>query len=234
MATWSNWRKEMVKITVFIEGGILPGDNTAVQTIDNSEKFRESFRKIFNALIPNDQYELDITPSGPNKQAIKFFQQNIEKGLNAVLLIDLDDVKGNKNNKIEEFGITLGLNNIFFMVQEMEAWILSQTGILDTYGQQEGFIRKRVDELISEDTLIRNIDPEDIIEPSKKLNTIFRKYFSISKVRNGRTRERPKSYGKLKDAPGLIELLNVCELINTFEDIQHMKDFFRRNNHSNY
>ncbi|GJM34445.1 MAG: hypothetical protein DHS20C18_34460 [Saprospiraceae bacterium] len=216
----------MVRITVYIEGGVLPGDNISAQTIDNSEKFRESFYQIFQELIQDNKFNLDISPSGPNKQAIKFFQKNLAKGLNSILVIDLDETKDKKGEKYQEFGILDNQERVFFMVQQMEAWILSQIDKLEIYAAQEDFARKHVDQAIEEDPLIRGIHPEKISEPSKKLNVLLRKYFSIKKMRRGKAKESPKSYGKLKDGPYMIELLSVKELIETFEDVKDLKDFF--------
>jgi len=200
----------MVNVSIFIEGGILPNDKINVQTIDNSEKLRESFYSILSQIISPTEFNITIKQGSSNKQTIKFFKKKIQKGQNSLLLIDLDGSKHEKVSKLSEFDLTNYSDNVFFMVQEMEAWIISQVDKIDAYYYGK-FIRKKNEKALSEHTKIKNIHPEEITKPSIVLKEILGQYF--------RTKDnKKKKYGKLKDGADLLSILDANNLQKTFSD----------------
>ncbi len=205
----------MVSVTIFIEGGVHPHDNDSVRTIDNSEKLREGFYSILSQTIPQNKFNVSIKLGGGCHHTIKFFKSKINKQHNSILLIDLDDDKSKKNDKIAELELNNIKENIFFMVQEMEAWIISQIDKVDLH-YKDKFTRKKPDIKLSDDEKIKSIHPEDIIKPSKVLKVILGRYFAYY------TKKKNKKYGKLKDGADLLSILSANELRNTFSDFNDL------------
>ena len=86
---------------------------------------------------------------------------------------------------------------IFFMVQEMEAWFLSQPNVLDDFYNHNISIKIR-----------RN--PAEIENPSDKL-------FEL-------TKNLPKKdpYHKVRHGVALLKLLDLNELMKTFHDVKRL------------
>ncbi|RMG23612.1 MAG: DUF4276 family protein [Bacteroidetes bacterium] len=213
----------MVNVLIFIEGGHPPpADNfvfQSMQTAGNHAAFRQAFHQLFAQYFPSHRFNLMIQPIGSVSQAKKyltFLSGSPEMG---VILIDLDAPKHEKPSRLAAYA-PLDTSRIFFMIQEMEAWPLSQPQKLEKFATEEGLVRKRGEMQVGDDVLIANRHPEDISNPSKVLNTLFRKYFAIKKVRGGRVRSKPRSYSKAKDGPRLIGLLELPPLAQTFDEVQ--------------
>ncbi len=209
----------MVNIKIIVEGGVLPNSNIDADTFNNSEKFRESFHIILSNIFPLDSFNLVIEPAAGYKQAIKSFKSEQQKD-NCILLIDSDSPKTEKANKLHELTLTEYENHVFFMVQEMEAWILSQPKcIIKTYSKN----------LISIGTLenddVFKLIPEEIPNPTYWLGVILSRYYRYEK--NGT--KKKKKYGKLKDGPLLLANLSMVELINTFEDVRRLNTYLKNN-----
>lgn len=206
----------MVNITIFIEGGILPDDKINVLTIDNSEKLRESFYLIFSQILSPIDFNISIKQGSGNKQTIKFFKSKVKKQDNSILLIDLDDFKDKKDNKLTEFDLKEYKNNVFFMVQEMEAWIISQIDKIDLHYKNK-FFRKKKEVNLSNDNIIRGKHPESITKPSKVLKVILGRYFSYKS-----NKKRNKKYSKLRDGADLLAIINSNDLRNVFTDFEKL------------
>jgi len=149
----------MVEITIYVEG--VMSTNPSVLTIDNSVLFRESFHKLFSQKLHPENFDLRIVPFGTVTQARRKLDHLKKKGINGVLLIDLDAPKEQKNARIENYS---GYNTeiIFFMIHEMEAWILSQTDKIEVFGKNEDLTRKKCDEDISNNPLLKGKHPEGL------------------------------------------------------------------------
>jgi hypothetical protein len=117
---------------------------------------------------------------------------------------------------------------VFFMIQEMEAWILSQIDKIEEFGKNEGLIRKRNNEEINNNSLIKNKHPEQINKPSEKLDTILRQYFDVVKIRRGKERKIGKRYSKAKDSPKLIGLLKLPILMQYFDEAKRLVDYIKK------
>lgn len=149
------------------------------------------------------------------------------QGINAVLLIDLDAPKEQRDERLNQYK-PFDTTKVFFMIQEMEAWILSQVDKIDEFGKKEGLIRKRDHEEINNNSLIKNKHPEQIKKPSEKLDTIFRQYFDVVKIRRGFERKIGKRYSKAKDGPKLIGLLELQILMQYFDEAKKLVDYIKR------
>jgi hypothetical protein len=208
----------MVEITVFVEGGVVPNEKDSVLTVDNSQRFRESFRKLLSQLVNNQSFKIIIENRGGYPHTIKSFKNSLLKNENSFLLIDLDKPPTERVNQISYFKIENEQDKVFFMVQKMEAWILSQPEkIEDCYKLLK---RVNTEQPISEDNLLKDKHPENIYQPDSVLNTILQRYFEYEK----KGKVKKKKYGKLKDAPDLIEKLEVEKLKSTFQDVKRIHD----------
>jgi hypothetical protein len=210
-----------IEIQLFVEGGVLPNENLAVTTMDNSNKLRESLHHLLSQLITPDKFDLIILPRSGYKQTAKDFKADIEKDSNSLLLIDLDAPKSQKNAKLSELALLDYSEKVFFMVQEMEAWVLSQPEIIEQFAKQKDYKLKNTEKIIAENSLLKDKNIEEISKPSDKLNTLFGQYFEVYEKR--RDKYKPASYGKLKDAPELLKLLDFSKLLNDFEDVRLLK-----------
>ncbi|MGE0086785.1 MAG: DUF4276 family protein [Desulfococcaceae bacterium] len=215
----------MVDITIYVEGGV-ESENPAVLTVDNSAIFRENFHKLFSQKLSHAEFNLRIEPFGSVTKAKKMLERTETQNINAVLLIDLDAPKEERNERLGYYA-PLDTTKIFFMIQEMEAWILSQPDKIEEFGKNEGLIRKRDNEDISLNSLIKNKHPEQIQKPGEKLDTILRQYFDIVKTRQGKERKTAKRYSKAKDGPKLIGLLELQILMNCFDEAERLVDYIR-------
>lgn len=214
----------MVDITIYIEG--VQSENPAVLTIDNSAIFREKFHKLFSQQLSSTEFNLQIKPFGTVTKARKMLELMDSQGINAVLLIDLDAPKEQRDERLNQYK-PFDTTKVFFMIQEMEAWILSQVDKIEEFGKQEGLIRKREHEQINNNSLIKNKHPEQINKPSEKLDTIFRQYFDIVKIRRGFERKIGKRYSKAKDGPKLIGLLELQILMQSFDEARKLVDYIK-------
>lgn len=206
MAQRADWRGKMVTITVLFEGGANPTSNPNAETSENTNRLRESFNKLLNQGLTNEKVKIAAIPAYSISNAVKLRQEN------SLLLIDLDATKDQKQQRINDNHLKDIEDSVFFMVQEMEAWILSQPGVIEDVFRTF----KKNKNLLSEDDTIRNKHPENITKPSIILDILLQRYFVYQK---GEKIKKLK-YGKLKLAPTLIEKLEIKQLCKTFEDAE--------------
>ncbi len=205
----------MVTIKIVVEGGVLPHDNIDAETFDNSEKFRESFHLLLSGIFEPSSFNLVIESGSGYKQAVKSFIATQPDG-NCILLIDSDCPESDLANKLEEFSLSEYKDQVFFMVQAMETWILSQpSAIIKTYS--DTFIRTGN---IEGDDIFKLI-PENIKNPDYWLGIVLSRYFRYKK--NGTTKK--KKYGKLKDGPLLLANLNMAGLIKQFNEVRRINAY---------
>lgn len=215
----------MVTIRIVIEGGVLPNDSTDAQTFNNSEKLRESFYKLLTQIISPEIFNLEIEMGAGEKNACLMFKKHIKKN-SCSLLIDLDGSIDKKAERLLNLEIDEYSDFVFFMIQEMEAWILSQPNAIEK--GMSLFNREKPEQSITDDPIF-NQNPIDIVHPSKKLNTILSRYFSFTK----RDEKKKKKYGKLKDSPLFIKNLDITQLTDTFEDAKRLVDFLNQKSINN-
>ncbi|BDS11913.1 DUF4276 family protein [Aureispira anguillae] len=210
----------MVSVTIYMEGGVLPHANIPAATINNSNRLREGFNKLFRQIFAVEDFDLKIEMGSGEKQAAVFFKESIKRGEAAVLLLDVYKHKG-KISKLEEFGLANNSQQVFFMVREMEAWILSQLDVLEKFGTLENLIRQKPTIALKEDKSLQGIAIKDIDKPSDTLKVLLGRYY---KNRRG----KKQKYGKLKNAPAMIELLDIKSLRDSFEDVENLILYIQR------
>lgn len=208
----------MAIVKIFIEGGVLSHPNVSVQTMNNTQRLRESFYYLLSQNHSPSQFKLEVEIGGGFKQTIKFFKAQLQKGQDVYLLIDLDGNRMQKKQKLHEFELTDKIyeNRVFFMIQEMEAWMLSQPDKIEDCFQH--LKRMKKDRKLEDDSTIKDKHPENIVKPSEKIGILLGRYFRVIK----RGKERKKKYKKLNDGPILLQSLDLNRLENLFKDV---KDF---------
>ena len=63
----------MVEIQVFIEGAVLDHENHSALTMDNSQRFREGFRKLFSKAFAEEDLKIIVQNGSGIKQTVDFF-----------------------------------------------------------------------------------------------------------------------------------------------------------------
>ena len=216
----------MVTIRIVVEGGVLPNANHGAATIANSERLREAFHKLFSQIFPSDTFKLMVETCGSYTKAVHTFKKYAERDNSCALLIDLDAGQEFRNDKIGMHQLSDFQNRVFFMIQEMESWILSQPEAIER-ACDDRFQRKHPKQGLSGDKLFQQ-HPETISNPSEALDKLLKSHYCENK--NGV--QKDKKYGKLKDAPIFIESLNIRLLQNTFVDVEMLAKHIQEQNSS--
>lgn len=204
----TRWHK-MVTVRLFFEGGAnMVTDNTNAMTMNNTARLRESFNTLLNSGVERERVRIEATPAGSITTLVK----KREDG--ALYLMDLDGPKTLKATRIKDNKLEDIQEDLFFMVQRMEAWILSQPDKIEKCFAG----RKSKSDAIANDNNLLDKHPEAILHPDRVLEVIFKKNFT--QIKNGK--EKKLEYGKLRHAPDLIELLEITPLRNTFEDVDKL------------
>ncbi len=214
----------MVTIKIVIEGGVMPGNKIEAQTFVNSEKLRESFYKLLIQVVSPEYFNLEIEMGAGEKNAGKLFKERIQKN-HCSLLIDLDGAKDKRMTKIETLELEEYADFVFFMIQKMESWILSQP---DSIEKGMSFYKREKRHLLLANDEIFQKHPTEIVHPDDKLNTILSRFYTFKK----REKIKKKKYGKLKDAPLFIKNLDANKLRETFEDVENLFGFLEKTMHN--
>lgn len=161
------------------------------------------------------------------RAAVKKFLQD---DTDAVLFVDLDAPKSEINKwflKLETENTDNPLcfsdeqkENVFFMIQEMEAWFLKQPKCFEKWAEVENYER-RDEKDISEHSLLKGKDVEDILKPSVVVDTLMKHFFE--KHITDKKRKLAK-YGKLKTAPILLDCLDTNLLEKQDKELQRFKN----------
>ena len=219
MVVRSNWREKMVNLSIIVEGGGSP-TNVSVDTANNAESLRQSLHSFFSRLLKRDDVQITIYLGYGYRNAAKQFSTSSIIGY---LFVDSDQPQDCKyrwfDKLVDNFNPDNTIiipedkkNNVFFMVQEMEAWFLKQIDCIIRWANNEEYKRKHPEEDIKEHSVIKHKNIEDIKKPSDKLAIILRHYFEKNK--------KGAQYGKLKTVPALLDALNVCELVSCDQELQ--------------
>ena len=199
-------------IRIIVEGGALP--NTANNahsetdlTLDGSEVLREELKKFFTAVLGIADISIIVSYLAGYKNATKVF---IAKPEENYLYTDLDDVPERRADwftHLEEDGIVIPDErkaDVFFWIQEMEAWFLKQPQSIERWATDRNI---KIKKPIAEDPLISGKDIEHLQhKPSFVMKVIFQRDLeNTRKGKNGRIQKL--EYGKLRHAPRIIPYL---------------------------
>lgn len=218
----------MVTIQVIVEGGA-PNSNENSETASNTESLRQSLNAFFTKLLARDDIGIIVRMGYGYRAAVKQFLQGPS---DAVLFVDLDAPK----SKMEDWFVKLKTEppdsalvfsaeqkeQVFFMIQEMEAWFLKQPACFERWAKKENYTRRAVNE-ISEHSLLKGKNIEDISKPSAVTKDLMKHFFEKQII--GKKGKLAK-YGKLRTAPFLLDCLDVDLLEKQDNELHRFKKFF--------
>ncbi|MEA5425617.1 DUF4276 family protein [Arcicella lustrica] len=206
----------MVEVSILLEGGVHPHSNASADTFDNSEKLRESFHQLLSAGLDNtDKISIEIDTKGSFTSVLKAIKANNGLSSDTLALLDLDGDESQRDTRIAQYRLEEYRNLVFFMIQTMESWILSQPDAIEkTFVSYD----KIIDSPISENILLKGLVPQSIDQPDKVLNSLLQEYFQYEK--GGKIKK--VKYGKLKNSYLLIEQLDINELRKQFADVNNL------------
>lgn len=197
-------------IRIIVEGGAYPTNNTHSATdltLDGSEVLREELKKFFTAVLGIADISIIVSYQAGYKNAAKVF---IAKPEENYLYTDLDDIPERRADwftHLAEVGIVIPDErrpDVFFWIQEMEAWFLKQPQSIERWATDRNITIKRA---IVEDPLISGKDIEHLQhKPSYVMKVIFQR--DLENTRKGKNGKIQKlEYGKLRHAPRIIPYL---------------------------
>ena len=180
------------KVILFIEG----------ESNSPNGDLRQGFSKLLEQKLKGKLPRI-ILGDGKSK-AIDKFKNNKLKGDLFLLLIDLDKPESERDSDLTENELLPQKDSVFYMIQEMESWFLSQPEILDTfYGIDNK--HKKVSEKIPEKKA------SDFKNPDEKL-------IELTKY------TKKGEYHKIKHGVELLKLLNATQLEKDFSDFKNLID----------
>jgi len=171
--------------TLIIEGG----------SDTRNGSLRRGFHELLSKEISEELIPRIIMGNGKSEAIKKFLSKT--KSVN--LLIDLDNNESFRDEDLINNNLQTHENIVFYMIQEMEAWFLSQTDILTSFYPD-----------INWDNIIMN-DISEIPKPSKVLGTLTEK-------------SKSRKYHKIKHSVELLPLLDTKKLALDFPDFKELID----------
>ncbi len=206
----------MVEVSILLEGGVHPNSNASADTFDNSERLRESFHQLLSKGLNNtEEIRIEIDTKASYTSVLKAIKYVKEVSSNTLALLDLDGDESQRNKRIVQYGLEEYGDFVFFMIQAMESWILSQPNAIEkTFVSYD----KIIDLPIAENELLKGLLPQSISQPDKVLNSLLLEYYQYE--RGGKIKK--VKYGKLKNSYLLIEQLDINELRRQFADVNNL------------
>lgn len=206
----------MVEIRVFVEGGCIESGFGDIAVAGGSTALRQSINELISQKITNETVSVVVDLKGPVSNAVTRFKNDKSQDANLLLLIDLDGPENLRQKRLCDNGLEAYSDDVFFMIQEMEAWILSQIDGIERFLCRRGYTRRRENEDILDYPRIRNIEFIDIDKPSIVLKDILMHYFK--KKSDG----KKMKYRKVIDAADFIGHLDATTLCGTFSDFDRL------------
>ncbi len=99
--------------------------------IEGHKSLREGFSVLLFNLLGNSDFQVIMGRS--NLETVKKFRHHKHAEGTKYLLVDLDMLEARRMERVEEYNLKNEILNVFFMIQEMEAWFLSQQSLLNEY-----------------------------------------------------------------------------------------------------
>ena len=166
---------------------------------DTNGDLRQGFSSLLSQELEDLMPRIKMTDS--KSQAINKFKKPFPND-NPLLIIDLDKPEIHKATLIKEENLEEESKKVFFMVQEMEAWFLSQPNILDNFYNYK--ISPRIRRKLVE-----------IENPSDEL------------VRLTKNLPKKERYHKVRHGVQLLKLLNLKDLMKEFSDVKNLIEFLK-------
>jgi hypothetical protein len=204
----------MVTINILVEGGIGANDpqSNNPANVNNNNSLRQAFTKLFEKIV-RQQVKTVIYLLGPvgNERNVthtdfEFYWRDLDRPAT-----DKNEVRQNVMRNIPSLSET----QVYFFVQEVEAWILSQFDSLNVpqYTIQPGILQHSM--------LRQYSHAGEIPKPSTKLIRLAELFVS-----ENRKPDAGFKYHKLKNAYQFIAALDVEQLKRDFEDVRNFSSLF--------
>jgi hypothetical protein len=160
---------------------------------------RVGFAKLLGQKL--DKKPKIILGGGKQSTLDKFLNNRL--GGKQYVMVDLDKPEQKREEDIKEYALMAYKENVFYMIQEMESWFLSQPEVLDRYygvtvkGKKisEGLTKKK---------------PSEITDPKEELKKVTQ---SLNKG---------EKYHEVSHAVELLERLDATKLENDFPDFKRL------------
>lgn len=162
---------------------------------------RQGFDKLLSKKM--DQNKPKIILGNGKSQAIKKFLHFIDEGEEVGLLMDLDQPEANRNKDLQAQKLEKYKDQIFYMIQALEAWFISQPEILDNYFNSD--ISKKLPKR----------RPAEIPEPKD----------ALKKATKG---TKKGEYHEIKHAVELLKRLDATKLESEFPDFKNLLTFLKK------
>lgn len=222
-----------------MEGGNPPTPNLEPQFDigDENLPLQNAMGILIEQLIPNAKIAILIKNRGGWKNTLYSFVRETHRKPDTTicLLIDYADVNGaDKQRKLEtmqqeidnkiskgelnslgSYSIAVYEPFIFYMVQKMEAWILSQLHLInDSFGHLK---HDKAQQTRKIESIFKHKHASEIANPDQKLADILSYY---EEEKKGKMRKL--HYHKVNTAAILLQQLNAQQLCHDFDDFKQM------------
>lgn len=166
-----------------------------------SGNLRQGFEKLLRKRLTNPPR---IKLGGSKMSTIDQFKNN-RMDAEAFLLCDLDAPADLRTSDIVQNGLKAESERVFYMIQEMESWFLSQPDVLDKY-----YGKTKSGKRVSERLVQRN--SQDIPDPKEEMKRLTRDL------------NKGEPYHVIKHAVDLLPLLDPDKLETSFPDFKGLID----------
>lgn len=161
---------------------------------------RKGFSGLLSAKLAGNMPR--IIMGGGKTKTIEKFKNNTLSDY-ALALLDLDNPEEKRDEDLSAYGLTELSANVFYMIQEMESWFLSQPLLLDNYFGKDRETGKKVSEKMTK------AKPETIVDPKGELKKI--------------TKNTPRGvYNEITHAIDLLKSLDVAKLEGDFKEFKKL------------
>lgn len=179
----------MVKKILFIEGA----------KDDTNGNLREGFHKLLEQKLEGNMPRIKMA-NGVTEANKTFLNNYKNKRLSkeSYLLIDLDDVESEKEETLKRYNLQSSKEVVFFMIQEMEGWFISQPNILDDFYNDD------ISQRITKKNYKEFEDPAEYLQKLTKKNS------------------KRQKYHKVKHGVELLKRLNAHDLVNNSTEFKEL------------
>lgn len=161
---------------------------------------RQGFAKLLGKRIEGQLPRINL--GGGKSQTVRKFLKNKFEADAFLLLIDLDRPEEEKEQDIRDNDLLPQIENVFYMVQEMETWFLSQPDVLDSFFGVDNK-KKKVSDKLSKRKITEIPDPK-------------------GELKNATKDSKRGEYHEIKHGVELLKLLDAKRLEDTFIDFKNL------------
>jgi hypothetical protein len=161
---------------------------------------RQGFSKLLEKRIDGNMPRINL--GGGKSQTINKFLTNKLEADVKLLMVDLDGPEENKEPDLTGNNLSGQQDKVFYMVQEMESWFLSQPNILDDFFGVDDK-KKKVSDKLTKRNASEISDPKGVLKNATK-------------------NSRKGEYHEIKHGVELLKLLDAQKLEDSFVDFKKL------------